>query len=335
MRTVPLLLVLLTMESAAHAEDGYCDFAEGVAEAESAVLFAPSVFGQFGRIEQTAVQPDTSGELRVIGGMRWRLTGIYEGVATKKRASAQCKRHVALEQIRGATLYRALEARAKVIDGSLVEATQLAERLTADLEANRTTIQDATATRLRIDELRRISADTHREMSLLPQTTGAPGLVAFQAADDDIERQDGKLRRAKGLDVSVRAGVDQLVDQPRSSPWFAVVAVDVNLGVLFQGGGNHRAADGRRRYLRSGRDPLTVDATSDRMMALVDAANRRAKETALLEADLAHEMATLETGGGDARRYRQILWFEWVKTRAERAYHEAHGAALQQILRGH
>ena len=54
---------------AAAVDDGYCDFVEGTASANAATLYAPELFGQFGRIEQTvfAETPSSNpGNLRVI-----------------------------------------------------------------------------------------------------------------------------------------------------------------------------------------------------------------------------------------------------------------------------
>jgi hypothetical protein len=344
MRAVLIASVLLS-STVAHADaqtnDGYCEFVEAVAAAESAVLMSPTAFMQVGRIEQSSqsIQPgDQPGTLRFIGGLSWRLTGIYEGVATKGRARAECKRHTALEQIRGETLFRAFEARAKVLDEALPEAEKIAKGVQQDLDARRLGVQEATATRLRLEELKRLSTETHTAMSILPRPAGgALTLQAFQQADDDVEKHDAKLRRARAVDVSIRVGVDEFldgsVDSDTSSPYFAVLQVGVNLGLIFQGGANSRAAEGRRRFLRSGRDPLSVDATADRLKQLADTANRRATETAALEADLAKQIAMLDrVGGDDSKRYKQIVWFDLVKIRSERAYHEAHAAALSQVM---
>ena len=337
MRAVVLVLLLC---GTARADDGYCDFVEGVASAEAAIMFSPEVFAQFGKIEQasTSVQPAVDpGSTRFIGGVRWRLSGIYEGAATRARAKADCRRHTALEQIRGETLYRALAARAKVIDGALPDAEKLLGQVSADMEARRTTAQEATATRLRVEELRRIATETHDAMMLLPKPSGGTlTLAAFQRADDDVEKNEAKLRRAKAVDVSVRFGIDEFLNDSgtnTSSPYFALVTASVNLGLVFQGSGNSRAAEGRRKYVRSGRDPLSVDATADRLRALVETAERRAGETATLETDLQKQLQVLDrVGGDDSRRYRQILWFDLIKVRAERAYHEAHAAALKQVV---
>jgi len=329
----------------AHAEtpvtgDGYCDYVQGVAAAESAVLLAPTVFGQFGVVEQAAgaVNPDlrTSG-LRLIAGVRYSLDGVYKGLAVRERARAECRRHAALEQVRGETLYQALGARARVLDEGLAEAETVLRQTLADLAARRTTAQEATATRLRVEALRKLATETRRELSLLPEPSGplAGALAAFQRADHEVERIAGKLRRAAAFDVSVRVGFDQFLDGAVAddNPYFAVLAVGVNLGALWQGKGNARAAAGRARLVQSGRDPSAVDASRDRVQALIETEARRIEEVAALEADLAKQLKALDRlGGEDTRRYRQTVWFEWVEIKAELAYLEAHVAALRQVL---
>lgn len=343
MRYLVLALGLLATATPARADDGYCDYVRGVAAAESALMFAPEVFTEFGRIEQasTSIQEVVDpGTLRFIGGLRWRISGLYEGAATRARASAECRRHNALAGIRGATLYKALAARAAVLDGALPAAEKLLARITADLDARRTTAQEATAARLRVEELRRLADETHQAMSVLPPPPpdGQLGLVAFQRADADVERHEATIRRARAVDLSVRVGVDEFLDDSgtnTSSPYFAVVTANINLGLLFQGRGNARAAAGRARYLKSGRDPVTVDATADRLRAQLETATRRADETAALEADLQRQLKVLDrVGGDDSRRYRQIVWFDLIKVRAEHAYHDAHATALRQVVGG-
>ena len=123
MRIVVLAAITLApVVARADTNDGYCEFVEGVADAESTLLFAPELFTEFGRIEQSSQssQPGQEpGTIRFIGGARVSLSNIYQGVQLRNRAHADCKRHTALEQIRGETLFRALDARANVLDGAI------------------------------------------------------------------------------------------------------------------------------------------------------------------------------------------------------------------------
>ena len=344
MRTL-LVTALVAASRLAHAEDapaddGYCDYVQGVAKAQAAVLFAPTVFSQFGLIEQApgAANPDIqSGGLRLIAGVRVSLDGIYKGLATRDRARADCRRHKALEQVRGETAYQAFDARAKVLDGALAETDKILAQTKEDLDARRLTAQEATATRLRVEELRQLAEQTHRELGLLPQPTGTLGgaIGAFERADAEVEAYEGKLRRAQAFDVSLRVGLDQFLDnsQDNPSPYFAVVAVGVNLGVLFQSSANERAAAGRKRLLKSGRDPLASDATTERVRAMIEVESRREKETAALEADLQRQYDAIgRVGGEESKRYRQTVWFELIKIRAEHAYLQAHLRALREVL---
>lgn len=329
-------LVVLVIASPAFADDGYCDYVEGTAAAESITLFAPEVFAQLGYIELNTVGMGTveNDGTRFVGGVRWRLSGIFEGNATRDRASADCAKHRAFEQVRGDTLRAGLEARGKVYDQAIPEAEKILAATNADFAARRATAQEATATRLRVEDLRRAANDNATTLRALPAPSAAPitgALAAYQRADSAMENAEARIRRWKAIDVSVRAGVDEYlsIDTGDRKPYFAVASIGVNLGVFFQGSGNARALSGRKRLIASGRDALSQEST----VALAQAASKRAGETATLEADLKRQIDALDrVGGDDSRRYRLIVWFDWIKARAEHAYYEALAAALNQVV---
>lgn len=332
------LLFLVALARTAAADDGYCDFVAGAAAATSDIQLAPQVFADVGYIEQSVatVNPDSGSSGRFIVGVRWSLSNALSGVATRDRASADCTRHKALELVRGETNARALEARAKVLDAALAEADKVLAEATADLDARRTTAQEATATRLRVEELRGLAVETHRQLSLYPAPGGELGgaLAAYQRADAEVEHQEGKLRFLGAFDVNVRVGIDEFFTGTQSgSPYFAVLEVGVNLGALFVGGNNDRAAKGRKQLTASGHDPLAVDATVERLNAVAAAETKRAEETAALQADLQKQLDALaRVGGEDSKRYRITVWFELVKAKADHAYFAAHVDAIGRVV---
>jgi hypothetical protein len=329
-------LLVLALASPASADDGYCDYVEGTAAAESVTLFAPEVFGQLGYIELNTVgMADVENDgTRFVGGLRWRLSGIFEGSAMRARASADCAKHRAFEQVRGDTIRAGLEARGKVYEQAIPEADKILQATNADFEAHRATAQEAMATRLRVEELRRSADENAATLRTLPASSGAPitgALSAYHRADADMEDAEARVRRWNAIDFSIRAGVDQYlsIDTGDRQPYFAVASLGVNLGVFFQGSGNSQAAAGRKRLLASGRDALSQEST----VALAQAASKRVGETATLEADLKRQIDALDRiGGDDSRRYRLIVWFDWIKARAEHAYYEALAAAMNQVV---
>jgi hypothetical protein len=273
--------------------------------------------------------------VRITAGLRYKLSGIYEGILTKKRAKADCKRHEALEQVQGDTTYRALEARAAVLDDAMAKADKMLDAANADLDKRRATAQEVTATRLRVDELRELAAATRRQLDELPAPATKSmkrALEAYFDADAAVEKQEAALRRAKAIDVSVRFGFDKFADGDDESPYFAVVTVGVNLGVLFQGSGNKRAARGKARLIRE-EAGAEMAATETRMRSLLEIEAKREEETGILVADLKQQLDALDDlGGAEARRYRQTVWFDWVKASAEHAYFAAHAASLREVL---
>lgn len=344
------LVVLVPAVSAAQSapapvDDGYCDFVEGAASATAATLYAPQLFGQFGYIEQPVfgVNPaEDPSNLRVLGGLRWSLSNIYTGTLQKSRASAECRRHNAIAGMRGVTTGRAVAARVAVYDQALPEAEKLLQQLAGDLEARRTTLQEATAMRLRVEQLRGLAGDARRELAALPpqdQRPLAAMLTEFRAADAAVEKNEGKLRTAQAYDFSVRFGIDRFLEGPQAETrYFGVVQLGINLGAFFTGSGNSRAAAGRARYARSGNDPLvaSTNATVDQMRALIELDSQRATQAQALVNDLAQQLEALaRIASEDAIRMRQTLWFDWIKAKADLAYLQAHVQAMQEIVGAH
>src|SRR6187402_427353 len=87
----------------------------------------------------------------------------------------------AFEHVRGETIFRALEARAKVLEEALPQAEKMLAQSTADFEARRSTAQEATATRVRVEDLRRTAMETRRAMRDLPQPSGGDPAGALGA----------------------------------------------------------------------------------------------------------------------------------------------------------
>jgi len=324
---------------AAPEDDGYCDWVEGAASAQTALLWSPEVFGSFGYLDQTGLvaTPDSTGnDLRVTAGVRYSLSNIYQGVLTRARAEAECRRHRALGQLEWDTSYRALQARARVLERALPQAQSWLDSSTRDFEQRQTSLQELTATRLRVDALRALMAETQRQLGeAQPAKTPVGGVLqGYYAAEADVEREEGKLRRAQAWDVNLRVGYDRfLEDDTSDSPVFALASVSFNLGALFQGGPNETAAAGRARFARQTRAGERVTALR-RLRATARAEGRRQRETAALVADLEKQLAELEKiASQNSRRYRETVWFEWVKVKAEDEYLRAHLASLAEILR--
>lgn len=349
LRTSLVLLLAPAIATAQPAaDDGYCDFVEGTASATAATLVAPQLFGQFGYIEQldntlatTDVQPNN---LRAIGGLRYSFTNIFQGKATVARAEADCRRHKAqvamqaiAQQLKDTSATRAIAARLAVYEQAQGEADKLLATVQADVDARRMTTQEAISTRLRVDELRAQIAQARRELAALPSadTKGVDGLLTqYRDADADMEKADAKLRTVKAYDVNVRAGVDRSLngDLEDKTRYFAVVELGVNLGALWTGGGNKRSSVGRARYAQTvGALNAIVDPTV--LKAMLDVQQKRLTQIQALSGDLDKQLAALSSAESvDAKRFRETIWFEAVKAKAELAYLQAHVATLTELL---
>ncbi len=351
-RTLLLALVLCPVVAEAQPadDDGYCDFVQGTASASAATLFAPQVFAQFGYIEQQqlATAPDPAiepNDLRAIAGLRYSFTNIFAAKATISRADADCRRHKAqaqmqaiAQQIKDTSSARAVGARLAVFENAQAEADKLLAVTQADLDARRITTQEAISTRLRVDDLRSQVAQARRELAALPanQTQGVDGLLAaYREADGDFERSESKLRTIRAYDVNVRAGADRFLNGTNADTrYFAVVEFGINLGALWINSGNKRAAAGRARYAKTvGPFASAVDVAQ--LRPVLEVQTKRLAQVQALSTDLDRQLAALAGADStDGKRFRETIWFEAVKARAELAYLQAHVATLNEMLGG-
>ncbi len=347
--SLPLLTLLEAARASAQpaapgpqaADDGYCDYVEGTAAAEASSLLGPQLFGQFGYIEQpTFSETPTadSSNLRVIGGGRYAISNAIEGSARKSRASADCRRHRAVSNAQGATQARALQARLEVYDEAQTEADRILAQINADLEARRTTAPEALATKLRVDELRAAAATTRGELAALPPATDqdlAAIFSAYSSADADMERSEARIRTTRNYDLSIRAGVDSFLQgSGQGANFFGVVQLGINLGALWVGGANDRAAAGRRRYVQATQQQQQArDVPLEQMRATLEVETKRLEQVKALVTDLQQQLDALaRIDSEDSKRFRQTVWFDWVKAKAELAYLDAHVATLRAIV---
>ena len=73
------LIIVAALSGTAHADtqdDGYCDYVEGVANAQAAIQMSPELIGTVGYVEQPdqAIDSGANKGLRLIAGVRYRPT---------------------------------------------------------------------------------------------------------------------------------------------------------------------------------------------------------------------------------------------------------------------
>ncbi len=323
------VLALAALTSTATADD-YCDHARAVAAAEADLLVAPELFVTAGYTQQPAIlfgEVATTAKPRVLAGVQLGVLRIAAASATRGRADAECHRHAAAERITRGPTGRALAAQLGVLDGAVAEGEAMVAKLATEVEQQVTTRPELIAARLRLDELRALTAEAHRQLAMLPGSAAplAGALAEQRVAIAELEHHEGRARTLSAFEVSVRAGIDRSLDQPNETPYFATVAVTVNTGILFQHGANARAASARQRLARAGEAALAAQATTD---------TQRAAQLAELIAQLEDDSAALaRLSGEEARRLRRSLWFDLVQRKGERAFLVARVSATRELAR--
>ena len=277
-------------------------------------------------------------------GVRYRLTGIYEGIATRdtRRGRLQAPPRARAGARRDRRRARSRRG-VKVLDDAMAEADKILNAQTTPTStARRTTAQEATATRLRVEELRALATDAHRQLSPLP----APERHAARRGARDVSRLPTPTwRRARRSSARVQAYRRQRARRRRRVPRAHDVAprstsrssrsasTSARSG---SGGANDRAAAGRKQ-LRAFRARSARRRRDDRARADDDRARRQARRADRRRSSptsIASSPRSRKIGGDESKRYRQTVWFDWVKAKAEHAYYSTHVQTLHEVLGG-
>ncbi|MCP3060205.1 hypothetical protein LXT21_15585 [Myxococcus sp. K38C18041901] len=331
---------------------GYCDWVQGMGEAEAALELAPEVFGSFGAVNTGEAEGGTAlgkPKLRVTAGLSYDFVGLYRGRTIHRRAAAECRRHQALSSLQAAVRQgsglgedSALEARARVLQEALPRAEALVTTLRDDLKEGRATLEELNAVQVRLDHLRSLSTDTalaRERLAARPVFARGQRLEALleelRAADDAVESEVGGLRRARAWQLSVRGGYDEVFDVDQDVPLFGQVMLTYDLGHLWQGKANARARDGRRRATLHDVEGMNQQVSE----LLVELRSRhrteeaRLREVTALVTDLEGQLRDVEAlQTREIRRFRDYLLLELARLRAEQAYLTAHVEALTSFL---
>ncbi|ADO71795.1 hypothetical protein [Stigmatella aurantiaca] len=329
----------------------WCDYTRSVAAAEAAVLLAPEVFGSVGVVNAGDAEGDAplgSQTLRLTAGLGYNVVNAYRGVTLRRRAEAECRRYKALTALQsafqagpGMGTGPALAARLSVLEAAIPEGTRLLEALRTDLQEGRATVEEFNGLQLRLEQLRALAYETARaqeRLALLPRPSSQPLPALLQelhAADDELERLAGTLRRTAAWDIRLRGGYDELIDVRQDLPLFGVLTVSYNLGGWAQSKANARARGTRQQASTEDVDgfPQRVERMLQELRTTRGLEETRLREVSVLVGDLEgqlREVQALETV--KVRRFRDYLVLEVARLRAEQAWLQAHLESLQALL---
>lgn len=354
MRLLALCLLLAAPVAAEEADaEPYCSYVRAVSNSQGALLFFPSLFMDYGEVNGNDITTGAGGITSgppldcLTIGVRWSLVGIGRGVVDWQRASADCQRYRAESSLarflvdnREQTSPAALDARLSVLRQALPHAQEIVKNLHGAVERAHATVEELQAAELHLEELQSAVLQAETLRAGLPAQR-APLLPPHQLleehrrADAEVFRYESRQRILSAFDVSLRGGYDRFFGQRDVNPGFVVLSLSLNPAVVYQPFAEAEAARARAGFLRTANDSVEQKAEllAQRLRTLLAGERRRMGELRVLLADAEGRLRILEGIEGDKlRRFRESLWFDYVRLRAEDAFVRVHVAELSQSL---
>jgi hypothetical protein len=362
MRALPVIVATLLLPALAHAEsdyadvsDAYCTFTNGVAKSESAVLLAPQLFLDYGVVNGNDVTTGSGGltsapaTQRLTFGVRYSLVaGLARGVFDRQRAQADCERYRAesslsrfLVENREGVSPGSLDAKLAVLRAALPRAQEVLRNLRANVDHAHATVEELEATQVRVDDLETtlMSAEVLRAGLTSRSSMPAPEelLRRHREADGEVLKYEARMRLTQAFDIQVRGGYDRFFGLRDQLPLFGVFSIVLSPAIFAMPSFESDAARAKAHVIAHENDSVEQKAEllESRMRALCVGERRRLGEVRVLLADVEGRIHTIESIESDKlRRFRESLWFDWVKLKAEQEFLRVHVGELQATLGG-
>lgn len=360
MRAATIIAMLLAAAGAhageyADVEQAYCDYAESVAKSESAPLLSPQFFLDYGIVNGNDVTTGGGGITsappteRLTFGLRYSLVaGLVRGVVDRQRAAADCERYRAssglsrfLVENREQVSPAALDAKLAILRAALPRAQEVLRNLRASVERAHATVEELEATQVRVDDLEASVTQAETLRAGLPSRSTLPApeelLRRHRDADAEVGKYEARLRLTEAFDIQVRGGYDRFFGLRDDLPLFGVVSLTINPAAVYMPFAESDAARAKAHVVRLENDAVEqkVELLSARLRALYASECRRLGEVRVLLADVEGRIHAIEAIESDKlRRFRESMWFDWVKLKAEQEFLRVHVAELQTTLGG-
>ena len=333
----------------------YCDYVSGVAASSIAQQIYPRLYLSGGLLARadSIVDVGAAGTgsdtlWRLQAGFSYSLADLTEGLAIRGRAQAECALYrnqtdlfAFLARYDGSDSIPGLQAKINTLEEALPTAERILEDMRGLLLRQQATLDEVNATTLRVDSLRselgssRARVATAAGKHPVSRQPVASLMQAYQRAVAQTAEMESRVRRSRRYDLSLRAGYDRLFGVRDGIPLMATLTFSYNLGSLAQPRAEALAQRGRLGWATAGMEGIhdRVAILLAKLRGVLEVQSQRDSESRVLLADLERRYKAVENAPGDAvRAYRDYLWFDLIRLRAEDAYLRAQTAELRTLL---
>lgn len=342
-------------ESAFPGVPAYCDYVLGASASTSAQQLYPRLYASGGlltnadSVNDLGVASSGNGTLwRLQAGLSYSLADLNEGVAIRERARFECElyrtqsdlfaflaRYDETDSIPG------LQAKIIVLEESLPAAERILEDMRSMLLHQQATVEAVNATTLRVHAIRAELGSSQARVAAAAQKHPGPGapaealMRAYREAAGQTAASESRVRLSRRYDLSLRAGYDRLFGVRDGIPILATLTFTYSLGSLAQPKQEMLAQQGRVGWATHGIEGIhdRVSVLLSKLRGTLQVQTQRAKETTVLLADLETRYQALDKTPGDSvRAYRDYLWFDLTRLRADAAYLRAQTDELEHLV---
>jgi len=333
----------------------YCDYVLGAATSSSSQQIYPKLYLSGGlltradSVNDIGVAGTNAGTLwRLQAGMSYSLADLNEGLAIRDRALAECGLYrnqsdlfAFLARYDEPDSLPGLQAKIGVLEQALPTSERILDDMRGLFLRQQATIEEVNATSLRVGSLRselgssraRVAATVRKHP--VPREPVAVLMRSYRKTVGNTAESESRVRLSRRYGLSLRAGYDRLFGVRDGIHLLATLTFTYSLGSLAQPRAEALAQQGRTGWATLGVEGIhdRVAVLLAKLQGVLQEQSQRGRETSVLLADLETRYKAVEKAPGDSvRAYRDYLWFDLIRLRAEDAYLRAQTEELRTLL---
>lgn len=327
----------ISQHDSAQQIEAYCAWRQAKADADQSLLWAPDVvawsFGD-GLYDGSTLEDQGALRGRILAGLRYDFSDLYQGFLRTDEAEAACQRYAAKSRFEAAIArsanigqHEALEARQAVLAEAIPKAKEVIEGLKKAVDAKRVSDRELRAMQIRLDALESMSQQTRDELTRLGDAAPVDPklyelLDAYKQAEAGYLRAQASTKRAQAWELSLAAGYSHRFGEGETAPVFAGGVFSLNVGQLWAASASERAVEAHQTWQetrQAGPDgKLRALVRAQQLSARAD--REKLEANALLLADLEARLERLAPlKGQEAVSFRNLVWFDYAELLAESA----------------
>ncbi len=347
-------LAALSFSLLLHADESsdYCQWLEGKARSEKAVLQWPSLGASYShRIRGDSILDEQIYTSQATLGLQFSPVGFYQGWLISDLSKSECQRYASSLKIDTILKYAdhldggaGLTEEIKILKEAQAKASEILLSYEKLFQDKVITLPELYEIKSRVEAMAGNLFTAENEMAKLsalpafPKESAATLISSYLKADEETESLEAAQRKTSAWIFNLRADAERYVAVNESTNFVGTINLGFKLGGLFQGGADSDALEARKRLAKKSvslSPAVKLSSLRNNISKNLETEKKRLVEITSLTNFLKGRIAALKNAGTlHSKRMADSYWLDMLRYDAQAANLKSRIEAMSVFLNG-